>query len=336
MKRRDGWVESRRGLLSKVGSLGFGLALMLGSGAVWAQEVHGEKSADAQASKEEAPPDVVILNNGGMVRGLISELDPDGDVVIKPVSGKLKTFAMVDVRYAGTRAGVPLGEPKQVAVERSGKPKAKPKKKGPARKVAGSDRDEKVALLQLSATEADITFQLRDTSANYQGMATGISGQGLSTMGVAGTVQGYSVMCIAPCERKVAKGQHRFALSKKGGAPVEVEEPIAINGPSNLQGTYTSRQSLRVAGWVITGLSVAGGTVWSMSISGSEDGVDETSFYGGLGVTAAGLAIGLILAFQKDKAEITVTPLTKESAERRSWRLRANAAPRLSPRGLLF
>lgn len=62
-------------------------------------------------------PDVVLLKNGGMIRGAIVELVPGGHVLIRLPSGDERRFDMAEVEYAGLSEGLerasrnPSGEP---------------------------------------------------------------------------------------------------------------------------------------------------------------------------------------------------------------------------------
>ena len=73
------------------------------------------------------PLDVVVLQDGSMFRGTISELVANDHVVIILVSGESKRFASSAVRYAGPASGAPaIGSPSSPAPSASPSPSAVP------------------------------------------------------------------------------------------------------------------------------------------------------------------------------------------------------------------
>lgn len=74
--------------------------------------------ARAQAPAPAAPsaaPDVVLLKNGGMLRGLIVELVPDQSISLLLPTGETRTIPMDDVSFAGPSEAVPWKRPPEAA-----------------------------------------------------------------------------------------------------------------------------------------------------------------------------------------------------------------------------
>ena len=118
-----------------------------------------------------APPDIVRLKDGGMVRGTIIELVPNGSVKIQLADGQTRTFAMADTTYAGPASAEGTG------AGGSGSWTAE----GYARIHAQN------AKLALQADQPNVTFHLETASAQ--------SGYGRAVR--------FSRLCIAPCSIEV-------------------------------------------------------------------------------------------------------------------------------------
>ncbi len=290
---------------------------------------HADSAASTDstnAAPAAPPPDVVLTRAGAMVRGTISEKDPEGDVTIETVSGTLRRFSMRDVTYAGPAEGMPKP------------PRAKPN--SPAAEAHGTTVQPRIrvkageAPISLKAIPPGVTFHLKTGSANFTGTGAGWSGGGTHAVAVAGTTQAYSVICTAPCEAVLPTGTHRMALSLEGGAPVEDEESVTLNGPARVQGKYTSRYASRIAGAAAGAGGLLGGTViFVAGPKGEDDG--STTLLLGTTVMVVGLVVWLALGFRSDVAEIDVKPGAAHP------RKRAASPPsttgiRLSPSGLMF
>src|SRR5262245_37595241 len=65
---------------------------------------------EAPTTAAVVPPDVVLLKNGGMLRGTISELVPGEFVAITIGSGEVRKLPMSDVRYAGPASQMPAAQ----------------------------------------------------------------------------------------------------------------------------------------------------------------------------------------------------------------------------------
>lgn len=132
-------------------------------------------------------------------------------------------------------------------------------------------------------------------------------------------------MCTAPCETEVAPGTRRLALSLGKGTPVEPENFVRIEGPSRLEGEYTSYAGMRLAGWLtMVGSAGVGTYLMLTSLSADEtcdssgyctETLDSTRLYAGAGVMLAGGIVGLVLSGKSDEAQIRVVPMSTATTD---------------------
>lgn len=286
--------------------LAFAFVLALGTGAA-ATSV----STQAHAQQTQAaPPDVVKLKNGGILRGTIAELVPGGTVTIVTMTGETKKIPMAEVQYAGPAAGMPGAAPPATPAPAS----------GPRPLIQVNGRD---APLYLRSSQSEVTFYMRTSTSEGSSVSTGamVGSRGFGAVGGGTSVfsgRTYARICTAPCEATVPAGQYTLALSKGTGNPVEDEQLVRVDGPATLAGKYTSYAGLRAAGFVITLASVVTGFYLIFTSFGKEEcdaatnvcdrKVDQSRLFTGLGVTIGGAIIGGIMGSKGDDAEIRVIP----------------------------
>lgn len=254
------------------------------------------KPSDDAAESTTAPVDVVLLKDGGMVRGTIAEMVAGEEVTIVTLTGKTRTFSMRDVDYAGPVSKMPSPEAKaEPKVADRDDPKPAPEvTKQPLVTVHGEE-----ARLSLVSKDA-VTFHRRSASA----------------VGTGGVAVGYDVMCTAPCEVSVPSGTYRLGLSKHGGAAIEADEDVVVfAGPSTVEGNYVDRSGLRRTGWIVFGVSAAV-TALAPFVLTEEDCTDYsgcTDVTSSTGWTVAGVGVvGMLASIPligvSDKASISVSP----------------------------
>lgn len=284
-------------------------------------------AAPSRAQQAPAAPDVVMLKNGGVLRGTIAELVPTGSVTILTVTGEKRVVSMTEVRYAGPAGNAPGAAPPPAVV---GGPK-------PLVQVNAAD-----APLQLRSTQPEVTFLVRVSEAmgTTVGMGAGMGSRG-GGMGFGGVSQysgrSYARICTAPCDATMPAGQYNLALSRGGGPPVETGNMTGFQGPATLNGHYTSFAALRATGVVITIAGLVGGLYLSITAIHNCDGnpdpnceqVDKTRFFTGVGVLLGGAIIGGILSSKSDEADIQVVPAVTSGIRipRTSWVAEQPAGP---------
>lgn len=243
------------------------------------------------AAPSSPPTDVVVLKNGDMVRGVIVELSRGKEVVIQLATGSTRTYSWDQVEYAGSDAERPktAAAPPAKAPESADKGSASSSQARPFVTV-----NAKPARLKLEANLPNVGFHVRTASVvlgNAKGNAVG---------------EGYTEVCIAPCEATLPAGTHQLALSSDSKSAVPTDSPVVIQGDSVLKGEYNSRAGLRTVGWVIgIGANAAG----LACLFASSDDNRDTMFALSLVGIGVGLVGFMIPAFAKDAATVTVSPL---------------------------
>lgn len=145
-------------------------------------------------------------------------------------------------------------------------------------------------------------------------------GWGLGGVGVApyyGEVvtRNYQPICVAPCEATLLSGQHHLAVNLQGGPPMNVGT-IDLTGNAIVDTTYVNRRKLRVVGWsVFVAGAVSGIAMMFASVNYNntdfnrgDDIRNRGVFFSGVGILGASIITGSVLAAQRDKASVTVSP----------------------------
>jgi hypothetical protein len=274
-----------------------------------------ESSWTNVALAQSSPPsatalaDVVRLKDGSIYRGTIVELVPDDHVDLVLPSGQTRRFQMNDVAYAGS------------AATREDAPAATPPP-APAPSAAG-ERAPKAGL-HLEANQPDVQFLVRVGQAEATGFGYAWGGGGFVSF--VGHSREYALICTAPCDGELPNGIHRLALSLGGGKAIEAADPVELQGPATLHGTYESRAGTRTLGWVLFGVSLGAGSLIAATSLRTRQTCDSTGFCYtdkaingtqlgiGVGVMLVGGIVGAILGATKDKAIIEVVPQAPRAA----------------------
>ena len=259
-----------------------------------------EDAPSDAATGAAAPLDVVLLKDGGMVRGTIAEIAAGEQVTILTMAGQTRTFPMAEVEYAGPASKMPSRE-----AEVKPDPKtndANGDKVKPLVTVHGKE-----AHLSLVGRGSGITFHRRSASA----------------IGTGGAAFGYDVMCTAPCDVSVPSGTYRLGLSHRGGVAVEAEEDVVVPpGRSTVEGEYIDRSGTRTLGWVVFGASLASFMVVpglfakeeceDRAYSGRdcEDVIPDVGYLVGGAVSIGGVIASMLMVSASDQSRISVSPGT--------------------------
>ena len=162
-----------------------------------------------------------------------------------------------------------------------------------------------------------------------------------------------TVGCVAPCGGALSRGRYAFSLSRDGDEP-KVAGQASIVGPSTVEGSYVSRSSMRLAGWITLAAGVAGGiTLGALSVHrtvscatptgaadaasidpGIEDGscppsghrVDGVMLGAGIGVLVVGAVLGTWMIRRSDEVSFRVVPVVAS--------MREGSGPRATVEGL--
>lgn len=169
------------------------------------------------------------------------------------------------------------------------------------------------ASLRLLASEPGVTYHLQ--TGTSQAVAYG---GGMTAVAFAAS---YDRLCTAPCDTELPVGNHVLALSLDHSPPVETLEPVIIQGPSELRGSYESRAGLRIAGLLtLLGGGGAGLGLGLVGLLRTEESCDSSGFcldemspnwalaITGASIELASVIVGMILMRQPDRADIDVLP----------------------------
>jgi hypothetical protein len=289
-------------------------SLVLAAGVALASLTAAPRPASAQSAQ---PNDVVMLKSGGLLRGTISEYVPGSHVTIVTVTGDTKRINASEVTFAGPAEKAPG----------AGRGGGGGHGHGGHRGPSGMTVNAPEAPVQLRSEQDGVTFLVRTGESTGSAVTTGF-GMGFGYRGSAmmpstafTSVHGrsYGRVCTAPCEATVPAGSYSMALTKGNGSPIEVEDMVRVDGPSTLQGTYTSYSALRTAGSVLGIVSVVGGIILAVTsfdrvekcqenICEEDIEIDKTRLIASGVVLLGGGIAGSIMANKSDEASIRILP----------------------------
>lgn len=186
----------------------------------------------------QAPPDVVELRNGGMVRGTLVENIPGDHVTIQIATGELRTFPSSDVLRVGPAPAAPVITP--VIVE-PGYPSgmAVPQPPLPMVNLRIVGTDEELSLHRLTGTASVSVW----------------TGRGVGTA----AIDQFAIVCGAPCEQQLPAGTYTLGVSQGNGMARRADHSIFhLDHDATLELEYESREGVRIGGWVIFGVATLG------------------------------------------------------------------------------
>ena len=250
-------------------------------GGAWAGE---RESGDApsRAALEE-----VVLKDGSLYRGTISEVVAGDYVSLVTVSGKTLNFPVSQIEYYG-----PLGETEQ---KREKTQLSSGLSLGTQFKLRVRG---KVVPVKFESRQKGLTFMLHTMTAEGSGWSS-------YTGTIHTTTEGYSRVCTAPCEVDITEGRYRFGLAIDNHV-VEAGE-VDIDGPVVVEGEYTDNTAIRVMGWVLAGVSLIAGTAMMFqSVSSDSYDIDNGLMIGGGSLMAGGTLISLVLVLWPDSGEVRI------------------------------
>lgn len=244
------------------------------------------------------PPDVVLLKDGGMVRGTISELKANDFVVITLSSGESRKIPMSEVGFAG-----PASEAPSHAARAETEAKAAAAKTKPVAHTATAP--EGTVRVDFDSEPSGVRFHIRTGESVGQ-----VSGTGLGGPGVSVTFDDYTSLCEAPCSADLKPGTYVFGLSTEDDAPIKAEESITVDKETALYGRYVSYGGMRVAGWITLVASVVGGTAMMLTSIPHCTGPGPCSpnmglLVGGAAVMIGGGTVGFFMTRKSDEAELS-------------------------------
>lgn len=254
-------------------------------------------AASAPATAQPPANDVVRLKNGGLLRGSIAELVPGEFVVIVLITGETRRIPAADFSYAGPErdaADEGAEEEEEEEEQEEEVEEAKPRPRPRSRSNAGSMDMDPGELVRVQSTSGALWVYSRAPA----------TGRG----------KRFEQLCKTPCEVSLAPGDYELALSDVDSTdPVAARQRVQIEGTTNLEATYESREALRTAGVVVLLLGTVGGGVIAFTADKKCEGMsscprDPTQVAIGVLVAAGSLAAGIVMATRSDIVEIDIVP----------------------------
>jgi hypothetical protein len=252
------------------------LALSLSSGAAGAQTVP-------------PAPDVVVLKNGGRLRGTIAELVKGSPVTIVLITGETRKVEAEAIAYAGPVAGEPaVHEAEQWPPPINAAPPPEP---APSAAVAPPTPAPASAPPSGQAIElAPVRFV-----SNRRGTELFVGRVGSRAQKI----------CTAPCTHDFQPDIYRIAVRFPDQDRARALREVTLDRPTTVSIDYRSREGLRDVGVLVAGVSLALSGLSFFYIAAVEDPqrpVANTGLFSGLG----GIITGLILFSVDDHVALTV------------------------------
>lgn len=223
----------------------------------------------ATEASAQAAPDVVILRDGGMLRGWILESLPDERVTIRLVDGRAREVAWSEVSYAGPESD-------------------RPRTSAPTEQIRVDDA---------SAPPPPVEVQVRVQSADSN---LTLYRRGESRLSAWYLGRRFDRLCSVPCELSLPLGPLELALAQ-GSGDLRSTRTIDITRAGTLDVHYVDRLAIRVVGWILFSLTIAAATTVAVGFAVADDAY--ASVLGALGTLGGGFAISLPMAALQDVAE---------------------------------
>jgi hypothetical protein len=149
----------------------------------------------------------------------------------------------------------------------------------------------------------------------------------------------YSPICPGSCLVRMQPGPYQLALSKNGGRAIPALDPVVIRGPSSIRGHYVDRSGARAGGIALAIVGTVAGVVMIVLAADNQDVCDASGYcfrrtvfnapltIAGVGTALGSLAVGSVLAAQRDEAHLMVTPLVSWTRPEQPVRTATSLAP---------
>jgi hypothetical protein len=281
-----------------------------------------------------APPDVIRLKSGGMVRGTVVRAVPGSPYKIQLADGTFMEIAEADVASVGPgeakakpAAAAPLGAgpPTPAAgadapvlgglIEST--PQAPPLPPPPphagepvAVGIGGATAYVPQVRLRLSAFDPGATFSLLTDTTDFRAAGLAVGRGGPVPVAMGGTAENFQRLCTAPCEVSLPRGVHKLALTLPDGRMARTESLI-LERDSGVEARYVSKAGVRTAGWIILLGGTLLGTLMIFHNEEDCDGFDicELEFpllVPGTILATASIVTGMVMALQFDRVDAQV------------------------------
>lgn len=277
----------------------------------------------------QAPPDVVRLRDGGMLRGTIAEHEPESHVSIVLPTGEVRRVPASEVLWAGPADEMPpagttgvttRADYSQHAVPapdaRFPSPSGRYGSPGPLSPGVlapgtlappGMPVATGTVPVRFEADREDVRVDLRVGTRQHLMIAG--NRYGVSSRIVQHPV--WQELCLAPCTQEMTTGRFHIGVSL-GGKTYPLPEAVEARVPTRVNIHWGDRYAIRVIGaviWAVVGaLGTAGLIVTGMECMFGWQCPADLLLASGVGVAVA-TAVGLPMVFLKDEISFQVGPL---------------------------
>ncbi len=246
-------------------------------------------------SLAETLPDIVRLDDGGVVQGTIEVRRPGELVRIRLPNGEIRQYPMSRVRYAGPWTEEPPGAAR--AATTTSEPPG-----------AAGHADTRLDDTHLNGTRLR-EARLADARFTAEGNRSLTLYRVRPALGYVPISARFERLCTAPCDVALEAGLQPLALAADTGPPVPLAQLTHVPNEGTLRGSYHSNHGWRTAGWLLvaaSSLAGAGLLVGGFLSEGSNE-PDSTTLYIAAGATlAVGFGVGFVMTGTGDEVSIRV------------------------------
>jgi len=218
--------------------------------------------------------DVVWLDSGESLSGVLVEFRPGGLVVLRTADGELHRYHPSRVRYAG-----------------------------PASQAPAIPSGQSEFTLRLTSPEPTLRFYRHVGTTEGTATQTRLQNGELETYTVRMIQHDYDALCNGnPCTVSLPPGTYRLGVAPiDDDSPVEVEGSLDLRDNTHVEVLYEDRSAFRIIG-VLAMIAGGGVALSSPFVAGPSE--DTDLFIGLAGLGALGLLTGLVLFRMDDHAEL--------------------------------
>lgn len=209
-----------------------------------AQSADGLAAPAGERPPRAAPPDLVLLRDGGMLRGTIIESRPRRGVVIQLATGEIERVPADQIRFAGRAADAPRADSAETA-----RPEPRRPRRRRRRRREDVDLVEDGVRVRFLSDER-LTLHLQTSSATASARPVGGS---IDTHTMR--AQYFGRICTAPCIMTIDPGVHSFAVTHMNGSE-QVLRPLDVERRGTLRARWVYNDDVRVGGGFITVLGL--------------------------------------------------------------------------------
>lgn len=195
------------------------------------------RAQPARRAPATTTPDVVLLRDGGMIRGTIVRSVPGRGVVIQTVTGDVERIGWDRIRYSGVASGAPFDSDADDFDD------------------FGADAPRRAAAVAAPRTApGEVVIEFRSDQSEvflYRfGGTTHAEASGFGVPNISAHATHHVLTCGAPCTLTLRTGPNRLALGLGESRPLSAGI-VNIPTEGTLYGSYVDNGGLRTGGWML-------------------------------------------------------------------------------------